>query len=48
MQGWIVAHPYLTVLAILGLIGAVVMALRSLFADEPADWERYTKHGRLD
>ena len=50
-QRWIVAHPYMTVLAVFGLIGAVIMALRSLLGDEPVDWEaekRYAKRGRLD
>ena len=37
MQGRIVTHPYMTMLAILGLVGVVIMALRSPFADDPAD-----------
>ncbi|KAF8554972.1 thioredoxin-like protein [Imleria badia] len=47
MQAAIVAHPYVTVCVVLGLIGAVVMALRSLLTDEPADWEVEKRH-RLD
>ena len=31
MEGWIVTHPYMTMLAILGLVYVVVMALRTLF-----------------
>ena len=46
----VAAHPYMTALAIFGLLGAVVMALRSVFSDESADWtdKRYAKGDRLD
>ena len=39
MEGWIIAHPYITALAILGLVSVVVMLLCGLFWDEPKDWE---------
>jgi len=50
-QEAIVEHPYMTVLAILGLIGAVFLALRSVLKDDPTDWQaekRHVKGGRLD
>ncbi|KIJ19745.1 hypothetical protein PAXINDRAFT_165999 [Paxillus involutus ATCC 200175] len=47
----IVAHPYMTVLAIAGLMAVVLMAIRKLLSDDVADWDaeqRYAKRGRLD
>jgi hypothetical protein len=47
----VAAHPYMTILAILGLVGAVVMALRSVLMDESAEWtadKRFVKGDRLD
>ena len=36
MEGWIIAHPYITALAIFGLVGVL---LRGLCWDGPIDWE---------
>ena len=46
MEGWIVTHPYMTVLAILGLVAVVTMALCNPFGDDPTDWEAEPR--RLD
>lgn len=51
LHGAVAAHPYMTVLVVLGLAGALATALRSLLADDPADWateQRFAKGGRLD
>jgi len=51
LGGAVGAHPYMTGLVVLGLIGALAMGLRSLLMDEPADWaadKRYAKGDRLD
>lgn len=51
MQTAIVAHPYVTAGALLGLVGAVIMGLRSLLMDDPAEWtaeRRHVKGDRLD
>jgi hypothetical protein len=49
-EGFIIAHPYMAVLLILGFLAAVVMAIKKLL-DDDSDLQsgyRYTKGGRLD
>jgi protein disulfide-isomerase-like protein len=49
-EGFIIAHPYMAVLMILGFLAAVVMAIKKLL-DDDSDLQsgyRYTKGGRLD
>ncbi|KAG1740372.1 thioredoxin-like protein [Suillus lakei] len=49
-EGFIIAHPYMAVLLILGFLAAVVMAIKKLLDDDTdlQSGHRYTKGGRLD
>lgn len=50
LEGNVAKHPYVTILVVLGFVGAMAMALRSLFKDD-SDWiveKRYAKGDRLD
>ena len=45
IEGWIIVHPYMTVLTILCLVVGV-MGLCGPFGDDPTDWE--VEQQRLD
>ncbi|KAG2069761.1 thioredoxin-domain-containing protein [Suillus decipiens] len=49
-EGFIIAHPYMAVLVILGFLAAVVMAIKKLLDDDTdlQSGHKYTKGGRLD
>ncbi|KAG1875422.1 thioredoxin-like protein [Suillus subalutaceus] len=49
-EGFIIAHPYMAVLLILGFLAAVVMAIKKLLDDDTdlQSEHRYIKGGRLD
>lgn len=49
-EGFIIAHPYMAVLLILGFLAAVVMAIKKLLDDDTdlQPGHRYIKGGRLD
>lgn len=49
-EGFIIAHPYMAVLLILGFLAAVIMAMKRVL-DDDTDLQaghRYMKGGRLD
>lgn len=48
-EGFIIAHPYMAVLLILGFLAAVIMAIKRILDDDTDQaGHRYMKGGRLD